>query len=611
MKKIYALDAVKIVFRVDFWAAGLFFILRLLQSVVPSLQTLVVAKFVDQVTLVSATGVQDKKILLLIFLLVVLIAYNWVSKGLTELLEQHIEMRLRADFKPRMAEKISRLKYEIMENGSMRDKISRVNTNIETQIREGYSSILRLLEMVLKVTGILVIMFSQVWWLAFVILIVSIPCFRIAMKSGEENYEAQIDVTKANRINEYYNEMLKMREYVDERTVFGYQREYGEKFLQQYEKTRKYTTGVRLKWFIKMKAGSMAVILISAIFLTVMIPLTLRGNVSFGMLMALTNAVFGIVQNMSWDLTYSIDRTAWYNQYFQELREVFAMGESEKPEKEKRKIGEFRTLEFRNVSFRYPGTEHDILKNLSFQIEAGKKYAFVGANGAGKTTIIKLVNGLYQDYEGEILINGEDIRKTDKNFFSNVFQDYARYPISVRENMTIGRRDKVSEKELETTIKEMELCRFVRKLKNGVDTVLGKISEESQDLSGGEWQKIAMARCALSVEPVRILDEPTAAMDPVYESEIYQKFQQISKGKTVLLVTHRLSSVKMSDFIFVIENGTITEAGSHSVLMEENGLYKEMYEEQAKWYKKEQRGVEAAYESLSLENLLESVPVDF
>ena len=626
MKKIFLFDGVKIIFRADAVAAGLFFLLRLLQALVPTLQTLAVAAFIDRVTMRGTAQAADVRVMLLILLLVSLVAFSWLSKSLTGLLEQHMEMRLRASFKPGLVEKISRFSYEVMENGSLRDKISRISQNAEGRVREAYGSLLLLLELIVKAGGILVILFTQVWWLAFVFLAVSVPCFFISIRSGKENYEAQADVTKENRLNEYYNEMLKGREYVDERTLFGYQREYRERFLLQYERARRYTTAVRLKWFVKMKAGSMAVITVSAVSLAVMIPLTLNGALSLGMFIALTNAVFGIVQNMSWDLTYSIDKAAWYQNYFRELSEVFALPEdaagegkaekegkkkedtekedTEKKDTEKEK---FRTLEFQNVSFRYPGTERYILKNLSFQLQAGKKYALVGANGAGKTTIVKLINGLYRDYEGKILVNGEDIRNFGRDFLSNVFQDFARYPVSIRENITIGRKDAVSDEELWAAVEEVGLTRTIEKLKDGLDTVLGKAKEESLDLSGGQWQKLALARCALSRGELRILDEPTSAMDPVYESEIYQSFRRMSEGKTVLLITHRLASVKMSDHIFVISDGTVAEEGSHAQLMEAerampeggamseeqamqeeavpgSGLYRRMYEEQAKWY---------------------------
>lgn len=601
MKKMHVLDAVKIIFRVDLAAAGLLFALRLLQALVPSLQTLIVADFIDQVILSANRNAWDGSLMLLISLLVALIAYRWISKSLTELLEQHMEMRLRAGFKPRLLEKISRLKYEYMENEKIRDKISRVALNAEGRVREAYGVLLLLLELGLKVAGILAILFLQIWWLAFVLLAVSIPCFYTAMKSGKENYEVQADVTKVKRLNEYYNEMLKRREYAEERTLFGYGQEYEERFLSQYEKARRYTTRARMKWFVRMKAGSMAVIAISAIFLAVTMPLVLNGRLRLGMFMALTGAVFGIVQNMSWDLTYSFDRAAWYNEYFQELEEIFGLEEErggmegERGIEGGKKIGTFQSLEFREVSFRYPGTERYILKNLSFRIEAGKKYAFVGANGAGKTTMIKLLNGLYQGYEGKILVNGEDIRRFDRDFLSNVFQDFARYPVSIRENMVMGRKERVSDAELEEIIEKVGLGSTIAKQRKGVDTVLGKVKEDSQDLSGGEWQKIALARCALSKAPVRILDEPTSAMDPIYENELYLRFQQLSQGKTVLLISHRLASVKAADFIYVIEDGTVVQAGSHSGLMEEGGLYKQMYTKQAKWY--EEKGDGAVYEA--------------
>ena len=601
-KKIYVFDSVKTAVKTDPAAAVLLFVLRFILAVIPTLQTLVTAAFVDEVTGWSAgeghVGTEyERSVLLLVILLVSFVAYSWISKSLTVLLEQHLEMRLRARMKPRLVEKITRLKYESMENSDMRDKISRVNKDTEIRICGAYSNLLYTMELILKAGGILVIMFTQVWWLAVLIFAVSVPCFRIAMKSGKEGYEAEISVTKQSRIADYYNEMLVNREYVDERTLFQYQEEYIKRFAEKYEETRKYKTKVRLEWFVKMKAGSMATIFVSIVFMIIMIPLTLNGRLTLGLFMSLTNAVFGIVQNMSWDLTRCIDLNTWYNEYFREMEEVFHLEEDEAEggktktettaEEAEQTSADFRSLEFCDVTFRYPGTDRDILKHLSFRIKAGKKYAFVGANGAGKTTIIKLLNGLYSGYSGKILVNGEDIRSSGRNFISNVFQDYARYPVSLRDNMTLGRKDAVAEEELQKTVDDIGLRQTVEKLEHGVDTVLGKAKENSQDLSGGEWQKTAMARCALSKAPVRILDEPTSAMDPVYETTVYQKFQQMSRGKTVLLVSHRLASVKMSDIIFVLDGGSVAEAGTHTELMEKDGLYRRMYEEQAKWYEED------------------------
>ena len=171
-----------------------------------------------------------------------------------------------------------------------------------------------------------------------------------------------------------------------------------------------------------------------------------------------------------------------------------------------------------------------------------------------------------------------------RDFLSNVFQDFARYPVSLRENITIGRKGPVSEEELWQAVEAAGLAGTAKQLKDGLDTVLGKAEEGSLDLSGGQWQRIALARCILSPAAVRILDEPTSSLDPIRESEIYTGFRQMSRGKTVLLISHRLASVKLSDHIFVIAGGRVAEEGSHAQLMRKDGLYRKMYEEQAKWY---------------------------
>lgn len=594
MKKIYLFDCLKVVYKIVPVPAAVILLLKVFLALVPAAQTLLVAGFVDRVAQLQKWSF-DRELFLIICLLVILVAYSWVSKSLTVLLEQRIEMKVRADFKPYLIEKICRLKYEYMENSDTRDKISRVNKEMDRRVREAYMGMLTLLELVLKVFGILIIMLTQVWWVAILIFLISVPCFYIAIRSGKEGYDAEAEVTRNSRMYEYFSEMLKGRDFVEERTLFCFGPEYRERFAEQYEIVRKHKTKVRFKWLLKMKAGSMATIIVSAALILFLVPLTIEGKLSLGMFMALINAVFGIVQNMSWDLAWAIDRNTWFNEYFKEMREVFSLEEDGLPSGTKAGAEAFQTLEFRDVSFRYPGTENYILKKVSFTIQAGKKYAFVGANGAGKTTLIKLVNGLYKDYEGEILVNGRNIHEYGGQPLATVFQDFARYPLALKENIAIAKGCEVSDSEIEQAISDVGLKETADRLKNGIHTGLGKYKKDSQDLSGGEWQKVALARCLLSDAPLKILDEPTAAMDPVYETMIYHKFKQISQNKTVLLISHRLASVKMSDIIFVLDGGQIVEEGTHQQLMAKGGLYKTMYTEQSKWYE-EAGELEVSYE---------------
>ena len=250
----------------------------------------------------------------------------------------------------------------------------------------------------------------------------------------------------------------------------------------------------------------------------------------------------------------------------------------------------FNKIEFIDVSFSYPDTDKVILDGVSFVIENGKHYSFVGVNGAGKTTITKLLTGLYDNFSGEILIDGRPIKDFSqaelKGLSSVIYQDFAKYYISMYDNIAISDLDAPDNHgEVEKAVKLVGLEDAAAKLKDGLDTPLGKIIEDGADISGGEWQRVAMARSVLCPAPLKILDEPTAALDPIGESMVYSNFEQISKGMTTIFISHRLGSTKLADIIYVLSEGKIAESGTHSHLMEKNGIYAEMFDSQADWYK--------------------------
>ncbi|MCM1540648.1 MAG: ATP-binding cassette domain-containing protein, partial [Blautia sp.] len=257
-----------------------------------------------------------------------------------------------------------------------------------------------------------------------------------------------------------------------------------------------------------------------------------------------------------------------------------------------------------HVTFRYPGTDADILKDFSMKLERGRHYAIVGENGAGKTTLIKLLTGLYREYEGEILYNGVEMRTFPREewfrIFSCVFQDFARYYLSVEENICLGmggmdfeeeesperRRERISR--MESAAVQLDIHdHIMQNLKNGYQTRLGKLDEDSTDLSGGQWQRVAMARALMNDAPLLLLDEPTAALDPISESRLYEEFGQISRNRTTIFISHRLGSIRLSDHIFLLKDGCVREQGSHEELMKLQGVYAQMYETQQGWYNKE------------------------
>jgi ATP-binding cassette subfamily B protein len=238
-----------------------------------------------------------------------------------------------------------------------------------------------------------------------------------------------------------------------------------------------------------------------------------------------------------------------------------------------------------NASFIYPYAEHKSVDNVSLNIKAGETIAIVGENGAGKTTLMRLLIGLYKPTSGQVILNGMNTSKTNnKSIFSGmsgVFQKYQCYQMTLKENVKIS--DFSNKDLINHAIEKAGIDVHDPSFPEGISTMLSR-EFDGVDLSGGQWQRIAIARGLYRIHNVIVLDEPTAAIDPIEESRIYQKFVEISKGKTAIIVTHRLGSTKIADRVVLMEKGHIVEIGSHNELLQKNGIYANMFNAQARWY---------------------------
>ena len=262
---------------------------------------------------------------------------------------------------------------------------------------------------------------------------------------------------------------------------------------------------------------------------------------------------------------------------------------------EKRSDGQYQ-IEFKNVSFKYPGSENWALKDFSLKLTVGEKLAIVGMNGSGKTTMIKLLCRLYDPQEGEILLNGVDIRKFKQSdylsLFSVVFQDYVLFPFTLGENVAVDRE--YDREKVEKCLTDADFGERLSQLEKGVDTYLYKEYEDNGvEISGGEAQKIAIARAVYKDAPFILLDEPTAALDPLAEYEIYSNFDKIAGVKTAVYISHRLSSCRFCEKIAVFHEGRLVQLGKHEELVaDKKGKYYEMWEAQAQYYR--EKGIEMA-----------------
>ena len=346
---------------------------------------------------------------------------------------------------------------------------------------------------------------------------------------------------------------------------------------------------VNIRNWVRFKGAAVpAIALVIAAMLALLRPLQ-AGVIDVAFYVASVMALLQAERLVTMELVQITSRLSQHREFFVDLTAFSAMAETPSPLMRRAPEETFRSIEFAGVSFTYPGTERPVLKEVSFVLEAGRHYALVGANGSGKSTIAKLMLGLYRPDDGRILVNGSAITEWSQDavngLFGVVFQDFARYSLTVRDNIEVGASGRLGDDTVRANLARAGLSDdFVRRLPRGYDTPLGKVLRGGVDVSGGEWQRLAMARSLASEAPVRILDEPTAALDPLAESELYRSYSRIAAGLTTLFISHRLGSTKIADRILVIDGGAIVESGSHEELMRHDGLYERMFAAQRHWY---------------------------
>lgn len=586
--KYSILDAVRISFKSASNLSIIIILQTLISAVVPTIQIIVTAWFIDEATQIVTERLSVWKALFPILCMVVLIIYQWTASSVMKLVWIKLELKLRESFRSAVIEKRARLKYRYIENHETWDLINRVADSPESKIANVFSTVTGSFCLIVRTIGVLALLITQVWWAGLIIIVFSVPMIYLARKSGEETYEADRSVTKIKRRYEYIGDLLIGREATQERSIFAYSTQLDAKWKNQYDRARDITLKVAKSWYIKLELGSILTALISVISIVALLFPVIRGIITIGMFIALVNACIKLVEAMSWEMRYYVDELAKNKGYMDDLKAFVALEEKVGITDIPKSGAAFHTVVFQNVKFKYPGMDKYILNDISFEIKEGRNYAFVGKNGEGKTTIIKLLTGLYDDFEGQILIDGKDIREYESNelkaFFSIVYQDFAKYAIKFKDNIMLGNVNSVDNEKINEAIKLMSLEEVMNRLPSGMDTPLGRITSGGLDISGGEWQRVAIARSLSSCAPIHILDEPTAALDPIAESQVYNDYEQISKGRTTLFISHRLGSTKLADEIFVIDEGLVKEIGNYKELIAADGLYREMFDSQRSWY---------------------------
>jgi ATP-binding cassette, subfamily B, bacterial len=589
------LDAAVICFRCSPIATFFYGFLDLAAAAIIPLRTLVVAGFIDASIAAVRDGDDLNRVYLNLILIVSIAAYQWSKQALHNFADLRLVLSLREKYRTALTEKRTRLAYRHIENADTWDLIERLTTNPEGgRLKEAYFHLIDMTSFVLKVGGLLAILTTAVWWGGLTVVAVSALTLITGVRGGKRQYQSERQIAKHDRRTSYLARILLGREAAAERTLFNFTASVGTMWRESHNTGMGIRIRARLRWYLSAYAGSLIGIG-SWIFMMVILLRPLQvGAISIGLFISLTQAFTNL--DIVWGFMQTVHGLAADGEFFKDLTTFLALDEASAISVEDRAEPpllepEFTSLELHGVRFRYPGTENWILDCLSYRFEPGRHYALVGANGAGKTTLTRLLTGLYPVDAGGILLNGRPIDSYPHqellSYFSLVYQDFARYNVSLRDNILLGsgfgaRGD--DESHWRELMSDVGLSDVVAQLPLGLDTPLGKLQSTGVDLSGGEWQRVAMARALAAPAPIRILDEPTASLDPVAESRLYELFDRMTSGLTTLFISHRLGATKIADTIIVLADGKVAESGSHEELMDSGGLYRRMFDSQRSWY---------------------------
>ena len=591
-KKKYTIwDTILLPFKFCPVIAAAIAVLALIIGLVPTFQTLAVARFIDMAKKLALGQAEYINVLFWISVIIVFIAISWISKNIKTLFAAKLELELRKTFRVYITVKRSRLKYYYIEDSNTWDLISRISEKPETRLKDVYINFFDFIALIVQIFGLISIFVSQVWQLAVILVVFCIPLLVISLKGGKVSYRARLETQKYHRRHEYLANILTGRDEAQERVLFNYGKSVCNMWHEYYEKARKKELVTEFKWFIRSRIGSIITVFVSILVTIFLIKPVLTKAITTGMFMSLVNSTYSLVDTMTWSFAGYIEQIANNVEYMKEFTKFVYLDDFEGEQAEKKEPVLFESIEFRDVKFKYPGTEKYILNGFSYKFVKNQHYALIGINGAGKTTLVKIMTGLYDEYEGQILLNGKELKEYSfsdiSRLFTIIYQDYARYSLSIRDNILVGNMEEfesVPEKKLSQIVKDVGLSKKLKQYGDGLDTKLGKIYENGQDISGGQWQRIALARTIISNAPVCILDEPTSALDPISESNLYQDFHNITNGKTVIFISHRLGSTKLADRILVLSGGKVIEDGTHHQLMDRNGVYSNIYNSQRSWY---------------------------
>ena len=590
----------KLVWNTGHWIPVLLTFVALFKGVTPVVGSLISRSILNGLQDVIAVGGLPESAFWsssILYLLIALFAYrlliqvvNNVSNALNRIAGEKVVMEV----KRQIMEKSKEVDLASFDNPAFYEKMENANREAGHRPLNILTQTLGIISSVIELTSFLVVLLSApgLSWMTFVLLLVSIPSAVINFVYRRKNFQYMRFSSKERRQMNYFSSILVDKDLIKEIRLYDLADSFIGRFFVAF---KAYYKGMR-KLIVSESAWHIFFGVLTGItnliFYIIIAKQVFVGEIQIGDYTLYTGAIGSVATCVSTLIASTgtvYEGTLFIDNLISFLREKQHIVPKKLPA-EQVSHGTEHTVEFVDVSFRYPGTKRDVLKNISFTIHPGETLALVGLNGAGKTTLIKLLTRLYDPTGGKILLDGKDLRQYDVKSlyktFGIIFQDFGKYALSVQENIRLGNIHREADLDVvKDASRQSSASEYIEKLPMAYDTPLMRIFErDGLELSIGQWQKLAIARAFYADSDIMILDEPTASLDPIAEQEIFNQFDRLRDNKTTVFVSHRLSSATIADQIIVIEDGCLIEKGNHQELMARQGKYHNLFTTQSKRY---------------------------
>jgi len=538
-------------------------------------------------------GISEKLVIFLLIVQLVLTVTKNCINSYQIFLDQKYQIRLERYLDEKIFKQISNVAYSRFDDVNYQNHIDRVEINKGNKFMAPVQSVFNFARASVTFVTLFIFLFSMNKWI-LLIFMSFIPLVGINMWLGSKQFQLHIYQSPTARMMSYLHNLMIDRNAQKELRAY----EVNSYFVSVWKKSYDQVNNQIIKLNKRTLLLNSLVFLIEGLIFFVIsyssIRLIILGRLTLADFVSLTQSV--ILLSATLETMSNAVSTIYEESFF--LKDIISLldidTKSDRNEKklsinpsevESLKVGD-PLIEFCNVSFDYPYSDQSVLKNVSFTLRKGKKYFLVGLNGAGKTTLLKCLLGLYKVDSGTIYICGKDISKVSQTslykLFSVIFQDYIKYNLTIKSNIILN--ENFSRKRFTYTLKSFNLEKLISGFNKGSETYLGKMFFVGEDLSGGQWQKISLARLLYKNNPIMILDEPTSALDTETENDVYELIRNTNLGRTVLVTSHRFALTKSVDEIIVLEDGAIVGIGNHEELMDSTEQYRRQYKKQADWY---------------------------